>query len=268
MRWEQPVGDYLEVAISHFSGLSREPTMIFDFDLLGSPGFLPLYEKIDQTGFESEVIYEGWIWKLEGITVGGQAGGRWNGFSTGLEYTIGDILGSGNDITVIGEYVRDSRENSAPTPFERDFAIGFRWAANDEQDTSGLFGVLYDPDTQEKVVSLEGSRRLGADWMFKINATFIIEKGAPIIDDNLQDAFNSLLNNPGGQGLEFTEEAKLFIVNLFFDTPVSELVALFNGSNNAELLDTLQSLQLLDPRSKLSILDNDDYVQLELVRYF
>ncbi|MBV1883899.1 MAG: hypothetical protein KUG82_19830 [Pseudomonadales bacterium] len=269
IRWEQPIGDYWEVAVSEYNGLSRSPSLGFNFDFFDSPAFFPLYEQINQIGFEAEFIYEGLIWKTEGVSVSGQVGGRWEAISTGVEYTFGNLFGTGHDITSIVEYVYDSRAADAPHFLERDIAVGLRWAANDEQDTSALLGVFYDPDTKEKVAVLEASRRIGESWTIKLSSTFVVVEGEQVIDDNLNDAFNSLLANPMFVGAEITEEARLFLASLFFDYTPAELVNIFNGALNDQLLGTLQSLQAIsDFDSKLSFLDNDDFVQVELVHYF
>ncbi|MBL4794815.1 MAG: hypothetical protein JKY24_04760 [Pseudomonadales bacterium] len=271
IRWEQSIGDYWEIAINQYSGLSRDPTLVFNFDILGDPAFLPYYEQIDQTGFEAEFIYEGVIWKFEGVAVSGQSGGAWKAFSTGLEYTFGDVFDSGQDITAIFEYVNDSRASIAPHFLERDYTIGFRWMANDELDTTGLVGMLYDPDTHEKLVSMEASRRLGPDWRLSLSATVVLEKGEPIIDDNITDAFNSLLaNGPLNLDLsDLSDEAKSAFADLILNP--NDLIQLFTGGSEAQAraLETLQILQIIaSGDTKLGVLDNDDFVQLELIYYF
>ncbi|MCW8885809.1 MAG: hypothetical protein OQK12_11220 [Motiliproteus sp.] len=66
VRWSHTLGD-LDVAVSHFHGTSREPTMIPTLDNSGNPIIAPLYEQIDQTGLELSLVKGDWLWKLEAI---------------------------------------------------------------------------------------------------------------------------------------------------------------------------------------------------------
>jgi hypothetical protein len=63
----------------------------------------------------------------------------------------------------------DERDEDAfDTLFERDIALGTRWSFNDAADTQALAGFIVDPETDERVWSLEASRRLGDSWMLAL----------------------------------------------------------------------------------------------------
>ena len=62
--------DQLEVAISHFSGTSREPRFILSNENLKE--LVPLYEVIDQTGFEFQYLLGSFAIKSEIISRSGQ----------------------------------------------------------------------------------------------------------------------------------------------------------------------------------------------------
>lgn len=271
LRWVQPVGDLWEVAVSHFHGMSREPTFSFDFNF-SNPHLIPVYEQIDQTGLEAEMLYEGWAFKFEAINVFGQ-GDRFYAVAGGLEYTWGDIFGTGNDLTWVFERIHDSREKDSPGFLERDYVLGARWAANDEAGTEGLFGMLYDPQTKERLAMLEGSRRLGAKWKVFLRASVVMEKDkAPVEQQDLtlaeqRDLISSrleaLIADPSFSS-DIRDDLNLFLANLLFDTPLSQLPSVLSSA--AQSLDYFE--QFSDKNHKLSALENDDYVELQIIRYF
>ncbi|MES2662883.1 MAG: hypothetical protein V4629_06240 [Pseudomonadota bacterium] len=165
-RWEQPLGDYVEAALSHFSGLSRNPTLLLD-DPVTPTALIPFYETIDQTGLELGAIINAWAYHLEAITVSGQDK-RWNSYTAGVEYTWGNVMSSGSDFTGIVEYIRDNRDQTAPTFLEKDLGFALRWAANDIASTQSTFGLIIDPKTKEKITRLEFDRRLNEQWKIAI----------------------------------------------------------------------------------------------------
>lgn len=63
IRWQQPVGDACEAALSYFTGLGREPTFAFNFNFL-DPKLIPVYQPMDQTGLDGECIVGDWALKL------------------------------------------------------------------------------------------------------------------------------------------------------------------------------------------------------------
>jgi hypothetical protein len=81
------------------------------------------------------------------------------------------------------EYMYDERGDEAyNTLFERDLALGARWSLNDLADSQALLGVILDLDTDEYVVSLEASRRVGAAWTLLLEGR--VFGGAEVPDGN------------------------------------------------------------------------------------
>jgi hypothetical protein len=164
--------DDLDLAISHFSGTSRNPLLSLNGDVFNSM-FIPLYKQIDQTGLELQYIYEDWLWKFEGITNSGESQ-RYSAAVFGFEYTWIGILDSAADLGWIVEYLFDDRRNqttldkSAPHSFERDIFLGWRYAMNDADSTELLAGIIYDPKTEETLYSVEFSQRLASDLKLNI----------------------------------------------------------------------------------------------------
>lgn len=165
--------DDLDLAISHFSGTSRNPLLIYNGSMT-KPKLIPLYNQIDQTGLELQYIYEDWIWKFECITSSGEYQ-RYSAAVFGFEYTQVGILDTAADLGWIVEYLFDDRHNhtiysikTAPHSFEDDVFLGWRYAMNDADSTELLAGVIYDPETKEALYSVEFSQRLASDLKLNI----------------------------------------------------------------------------------------------------
>jgi hypothetical protein len=163
IRWNHYF-DNLELAISHFSGNTREPLLIALQDK-NSMRLLPKYDLIDQTGLEASYLIEGWALKLEAITRSGQ-GDRFTALTTGFEYTQTGILETSLDLGWIIELNHDDREDKSP------FAIGTRFSFNDIDDGQILLGVLWNESTGETNLFVEGSRRIGARTKLSVESIF------------------------------------------------------------------------------------------------
>ncbi|MFK7915456.1 MAG: hypothetical protein AB8B93_16190 [Pseudomonadales bacterium] len=184
IRWSHYAGP-LSWGLHHFSGTSRDPLLLLstptgttDFELV------PYYQVIDQTGVDAQLLLGDWAWKLEAITRSGD-GDRYGAANLGVERTLVGVFGSRADLGVVLEYLFDERGDDAHnTLFERDLAVGARWAFNDAADSQALLGVIWDTRTDEYVVSLEASRQLGQDWQLLIEGRAFA--GAPTLDGAAQ----------------------------------------------------------------------------------
>ncbi len=164
--------DELEFAFSHFSGTGRQPLLVFNQNPM-DPGFIPFYEQIDQTGLESQYIYDAWLLKLEALTNKG-AGDRYAAAVGGFEYTQVGIFDSYADLGWIVEYLFDERKDDVSVIFEQDVFVGWRYAFNDADSSEILFGGIFDTKTDERIYSLEASQRINSDlkvfveaWVFE-----------------------------------------------------------------------------------------------------
>lgn len=158
----------IDIGLSYFNGTGREPTLI-PVIRNGGPELVPYYEQIRQLGVDAQATLGGWLWKLEVIHRSGQ-GARYSAATGGFEYTFSGIVETGMDLGVITELLYDTRNDAAPTPFQRDVMIGGRLAVNDVQSSELLLGIIYDPDRSSRVYSVEGSRRIGDSWKISIEA--------------------------------------------------------------------------------------------------
>jgi len=160
--------DDLDFAISHFSGTSRDPVMAFN-NSFTDPKFIPTYLTVDQTGLEIQYLYEDWILKFEGITNSG-VGHRYSAAVFGFEYTQVGVFESRADLGWILEYLFDDRKKAAPHSFERDVFAGWRYAFNDADSSEILTGIIYDPQTNERVYSFEANKRIANDLKIILEA--------------------------------------------------------------------------------------------------
>ena len=166
LRWSHYIGD-VDIGISHFSGTSRAPVFVPGLNSLGEPVLIPRYDLIEQTGLALQAIAGDWLWKLETISTE-QRGARFIAMTGGFEYTYVGLFDSSMDLGMLAEYLYDSRDASAPGPFEDDLMLGLRWVLNDAQSTEVLLGVIYDLDGEANNTIVEASRRLGNRWKLEL----------------------------------------------------------------------------------------------------
>jgi len=261
-RWQRPLNDYVEMGLSLFSGVDREPWYSFNFDM-ENPMLLPNYMHKDQLGLELEYIYEGWAVKFEGVAAR-SARESYVASVTGIEYSFYGLFGSDMDMTFITEFMLDSRDDSTPGFLEHDIGFGGRFTFNDEFDTTMLAGVLWDPDTSEKVASVEFERRIMSDFKLEVRAVTVLERGDPHLDQTNVAALNSILSSPlfGSLEVDYRQVAE-FLAGIIQDQGINVIFDPTYG------LDVLQQIQrLADPGRKISILESDDYVQVKLTYYY
>ena len=217
VRWSHYFGE-LEVGLSHFSGTSREPRFQVQLvsDPMGIPRdvlLIPVYDVIDQTGLDAQYFVGDWAWKLEAISRSGQ-GDRYNAATFGFEKTFVGVFGSRSDLGIVAEYLYDNRDELAPVIGEDDVALGFRWTVNNPADATALLVWLYDLDSDEYLMSLEASSRVGSKWKVVLEASIFHS------DEEISNNFSAILNAFG------------------------------------------------NPDSELGLFQDEDFLKLELIRYF
>lgn len=166
IRWSHALGDW-DVGVYYFSGTSRDPRFTLGTDD-GLPVLVPIYDQIDQTGIDVQSTKGNWLWKLEAIHRSGQ-GDSFTSATGGFEYTFVGVAESDIDLGLVSEYLSDDRDELL-TPFEDDLALGLRLTFNDAQSTELLFSVIADLDSDARLWSLEGSRRLRERWKLSVEA--------------------------------------------------------------------------------------------------
>lgn len=199
VRYSHYIGN-LDVALSHFSGTSREPRylaralgivispdspwanltgaridswLIQLLQRIPNARLIPYYDQIEQTGLEAQYILDNWVMKLESIHRSGQAS-TYTAATLGLEYTFYSLFKSPVDLTAIVEYLWDSRREKALTPFANDLFWGMRLSFNDVQSTLMEGGAYIDLSTGATAFGFEASRRLHEDWRIALKSQFFV----------------------------------------------------------------------------------------------
>jgi len=166
LRWFQYIGD-LELGLSYFNGTSREPLFL--------PGnrnnvlvLTPYYPLMQQASIDAQLTTEEWLWKFEAIKRDWQnvdsdtaqlVDESFFAMTGGFEYTFVGIYDSAADLGMVMEYLYDDRGIEATGLFQNDIMTGLRLALNDADSSEALLGIIYDLDNQERLISLEASKR-------------------------------------------------------------------------------------------------------------
>ena len=211
-RYQQYFNNGLELALSPFSGTSREPLLLPEalspqqlqsLLLTGSlpagsdPELVPLYNVIDQTGLELQYLNNGCLWKREAITRSGQ-GDRFTALDGGFEYTQVGVLDSAADLGWLLEYLWEDRDELLASPFQDDVLLATRFTFNDVASTEILAGVIYDLENDEKAINLESSRRFGNNLKASLEARFYTDTAKPLSASELYlSALQGRAENPG-----------------------------------------------------------------------
>ena len=150
-RWSNYYDD-LDIAISHFSGTSREPRFLPSPNEINA--LVPLYEVIDQTGLEIQYLLDNLAIKGEVISRSGH-GDRYTAATYGFELTQVGFLQTRMDLGWVVEFNHDDRLESSP------FVLGTRFSFNDIYDSQILSGFIINDRSKELGFLLEASRRIG-----------------------------------------------------------------------------------------------------------
>lgn len=166
IRWSRS-HDIWDIGLSWFAGTSRDPSLTPAINNKGEPVLAPHYDQVRQAGADVQATIDQWLLKFEGIRRSGQ-GKTYHATVTGFEYTFVGILDTSHDLGVLAEYLYDERGHDAPHLFEDDLFVGARWVWNDSRDTTLLAGIIQDTGSSERVLRLEGSRRVGRNLKLNV----------------------------------------------------------------------------------------------------
>ena len=162
VRWSNYYDDF-DIAISHFSGTSREPRFLPSANKINE--LVPVYEVIDQTGLEIQYLLDSLAIKGEVISRSGQ-GERFTAATYGLEYTQVGVLQSRIDLGWVVEFNHDDRLESSP------FVLGTRFSFNDIYDSQILSGFILNDKSKELGFLLEASRRIGECCLLSLEGIY------------------------------------------------------------------------------------------------
>ena len=162
VRWSNYYDDF-DIAISHFSGTSREPRFLPSANKINE--LVPIYEVIDQTGLEIQYLLDGLAIKGEVISRSGQ-GERFSAATYGFEYTQVGVLQTRIDLGWGVEFNHDDRLEISP------FVLGTRFSFNDIYDSQILSGFIVNDKSKELGFLLEASRRIGECCMLSLEGIY------------------------------------------------------------------------------------------------
>ena len=172
--------DQLDIAISYFSGTTREPRL-FPTGSIDKP-LIPYYETIDQFGLELLYLIGSLAIKVEAISRAGQ-GDRFSAATYGFEYTQVGIFDSRIDLGWIFEGNHDDRLKSSPT------VLGTRLSFNDELDSQILSGFIWNDVSKELGFLLESSRRVGECCLIALEGVYFEDTDEDNNEPKLFEAF-------------------------------------------------------------------------------
>ena len=172
--------DQLDIAISYFSGTTREPRLV-PTGSIDKP-LIPYYETIDQFGLELLYLIGSLAIKVEAISRTGQ-GDRFSAATYGFEYTQVGIFDSRIDLGWIFEGNHDDRLKSSPT------VLGTRLSFNDELDSQILSGFIWNDVSKELGFLLESSRRVGECCLIALEGVYFEDTDEDNNEPKLFDAF-------------------------------------------------------------------------------
>ena len=161
-RWSNYYDD-LDIAISHFSGTSREPRFLPSPNEINA--LVPLYEVIDQTGLEIQYLLDNLAIKGEVISRSGH-GDRYTAATYGFELTQVGFLQTRMDLGWVVEFNHDDRLESSP------FVLGTRFSFNDIYDSQILSGFIINDRSKELGFLLEASRRIGECCLLSLEGVY------------------------------------------------------------------------------------------------
>ncbi|MFH1594041.1 MAG: hypothetical protein ABID09_05035 [Candidatus Omnitrophota bacterium] len=190
VRYSNTIGSW-DMGLSYFRGTGREPTIVEGVNSVGEPTLTPLYEIINQLGLDLQLVTDEWLWKAESIYRNGQGDEDFMASTVGFEYTLSGVnLVTGNmEVGLLCEWLYDTRGEQATETFDNDIMLGTRLAFNDVSGTEALVGIIQDLDSAGRVLTLEGSRRIGNHWKARFESFYVLDSSEedylhPVRKDN------------------------------------------------------------------------------------
>ena len=170
----------IDFGLSVFEGTSREPLLLPGLDGDGAPILTPYYEQIRQLGLDAQLTVGSWLFKLEALR---RSGARnrlgleedYAALVLGGEYTFYSIMDSAVDLTLFGEWNRDTRGCRSTNNFENDLFLAARAAFNDVQSTDVLASMLWDTVYTTRALAVELNRRLTDRWSLHFETLVLLD---------------------------------------------------------------------------------------------
>ncbi len=167
----------VDFGVSAFRGTSRDP---FFLPAPASQQLPPTdvpwvsyYEQIRQLGLDAQITTGPWLYKLEAIR---RSGSRnlfgeeedYSAFILGLERTFYSLFGSNADVTLLGEWLGDSRGRRATSVWANDLFVAAFFGFNDVEGTELVAGLLADLRYHYSALNMAFKRRISQDWTLRV----------------------------------------------------------------------------------------------------
>lgn len=176
----------VDVNLTGFHGYAREPEMRLGLSA-GGPFLRPHYGLMNQAGMDAVSVVGDWVLRTECALRGGfreRDGDDGTepdasyAASFGAERTLPGILGRTWDLTLISEYLIDTRAKSLVTPFTHSLFAGARLTLNDSRSTEATGYYAHDWEADEPALFVsELSSRLWERLKASIGGVWIIDPG-------------------------------------------------------------------------------------------
>ncbi len=173
-----------------FRGTNRDPLLatpdLIDPDDTDDSRLIPFYEQINQFGTDVQYASGNWLWKLEAYFRNGYLQDYFAAVG-GFEYTFFGVGGGNTDLGVLSEYAYNERDDGGLTLFQNDLFLGMRLTPNDAAGSQLLVGFAQDTEQSENAMSIEASRRFGANWRLILEAWLFLDTAESSVLHDLRD---------------------------------------------------------------------------------
>lgn len=274
-RWKTRLWD-MDLAFSHFYGMTREPYFIFNYDF-NQPYLIPVYEKVNQSSVEWQYAWNEVLLKAEFTYQTGSLE-QFESVAGGFEYTFGGVFDSAYDLTWYVEGIWDSREHIYGTLFDHDIGVAARLAFNDARDSNLVLGVVADTRYNELFGTAFWSNTFGESWTLNLTGQYFYANDDRYDPNDYLPFFEQLVReNPVSQtSVERFEQliGEVTISKKQFERMQQFLVEIqqtgyWTGVNIETAPQTMfDLLRISDNTQKMNLLERDSYVQVDLYYHF
>ena len=182
LRYGQNLGA-IDLGISVFHGVSREPFLQPFETASGEPALLQHYDEIRQVGLEVQWTLASWLLKVEAIGRGDSRNllGLEEDFTAavvGGEYAFYSSIAAAN-VSLIAEWNYDSRDDLAtpsrtPNVLQNDVFVGARLAFDDVQSTELTANLVADVYRSTRTLAFQFGRRITNEWSVRVEAIALV----------------------------------------------------------------------------------------------
>ena len=178
LRYSNAIGPY-DFGLSMFVGTNREPTFLTNARsqpvISNVPTLQPLYEQIEQIGFDAQLTTSQLLYKMEAVQRKGMRNlvgdeENYRAVILGAEHTLHNVFQSAASLTLLGEWLYDERGSRATSVWTNDLFISGFLSFNDIMGTELIAGLLADLDHTYRSLNLEFKRRLSDSWTIRIES--------------------------------------------------------------------------------------------------